>query len=107
MQHPEKKKGFLSRQDDQNDSVFLIRLKDEELLEASDDSAFLQSLRFCCARVNGVYPLLALAEAYITKEDSTPRVRKVGRRVFAYSLYSVEGKPRGLPVTSLDMSLDM
>ena len=66
-----------SGQDDQDDPVFLIRLKDEELVEAVDDSAFLQSLRFFCARVNGVYPPLALAEAYITKEDSTPRVRKL------------------------------
>ena len=31
--------------DDQDDPVFLIRLKDEDLLEAPDDSAFLQSLR--------------------------------------------------------------
>ena len=46
--------------DDQDDPVFLIRLKDEDLLEAPDDSAFLQSLRFSCARVSGVYPPLAL-----------------------------------------------
>ena len=46
--------------DDQDDPVFLIRLKDEDLLESPDDSAFLQSLRFSCARVNGVYPPLAL-----------------------------------------------
>ena len=32
--------------DDQDDPVFLIRLKDEDLLESPDDSAFLQSLRF-------------------------------------------------------------
>ena len=63
--------------DDQDDPVFLIRLKDEELLEAPDDSAFLQSLRFSCARVNGVYPPLALAEAYITEEDSAPRARRL------------------------------
>ena len=63
--------------DDQDDPVFLIRLKDEDLLEAPDDSAFLQSLRFSCARVNGVYPPLALAEAYITEEDSAPRVRRL------------------------------
>ena len=31
--------------DDQDDPVFLIRLKDEDLLESPDDSAFLQSLR--------------------------------------------------------------
>ena len=36
------------------------RLKDEDLLEAPDDSAFLQSLRFSSARINGVYPPLAL-----------------------------------------------
>ena len=63
--------------DDQDDPVFLIRLKDEDLLEAPDDSAFLQSLQFSCARVNGVYPPLALAEAYITEEDSAPRVRRL------------------------------
>ena len=57
--------------DDQDDPVLLIRLKDEDLLEAPDDSAFLQSLHFSCARVNGVYPPpLALAEAFITEEDS-------------------------------------
>ena len=56
--------------DDQDDPVLLIRLKDEDLLDAPDDSAFLQSLRFSCARVNGVYPPLALAEAFITEEDS-------------------------------------
>ena len=63
--------------DDQDDPVFLIRLKDEDLLEAPDDSAFLQSLRFSCMRVSGVYPPLALAEAYITEEDSAPRVRRL------------------------------
>ena len=57
--------------------VLLIRLKDEDLLEAPDDSAFLQILRFSCARVNGVYPPLALAEAFITEEDSAPRVRRL------------------------------
>ena len=63
--------------DDQDDPVLLLRLKDEDLLEAPDDSAFLQSLRFSCARVNGVYPPLALAEAFITEEDSAPRVRRL------------------------------
>ena len=63
--------------DDQDDPVLLFRLKDEDLLEAPDDSAFLQSLRFSCARVNGVYPPLALAEAFITEEDSAPRVRRL------------------------------
>ena len=63
--------------DDQDDPVLLIRLKDEDLLEAPDDSAFLQSLRFSCARVTGVYPPLALAEAFITEEDSAPRVRRL------------------------------
>ena len=63
--------------DDQDDPVLLIRLKDEDLLEAPDDSAFLQSLRFSCARVNGVYPPLALAETFITEEDSAPRVRRL------------------------------
>ena len=62
---------------DQDDPVFLIRLKDEDLLESPDDSAFLQSLRFSCARVNGVYPPLALVEAYITEEDSAPKVRRL------------------------------
>ena len=54
--------------DEQEDPVFLIRLKDDDLLESPDDSAFLQSLRFSCARVDGVYPPLALVEAYITEE---------------------------------------
>ena len=62
--------------DDQDDPVFLIRLKDEDLLQAPDDSAFLQSLRFSCATFSGVYPPLALVEAYITEEDSAPRVRR-------------------------------
>ena len=64
-------------QDDQDDPVFLIRIKDEDLLEAPDDAAFLQSLRHSCARVSGVYPPLALVEAYITEEDSAPRVRRL------------------------------
>ena len=63
--------------DEQEDPVFLIRLKDDDLLESPDDSAFLQSLRFSCARVNGVYPPLALVEAYITGEDSAPKVRRL------------------------------
>ena len=42
--------------DAQDDLVLLLRLKDEDLLEAPDDSAFLQSLRFSCSRVNGVSP---------------------------------------------------
>ena len=60
-----------------DDPVFLVRLKDDKLVEAPDDSAFLQSLRFSCARVSGVYPPLALAEAFITEEDSAPRVRRL------------------------------
>ena len=63
--------------DDQDDPVLLFRLKDEDLLEVPDDFAFLQSLRFSCARVNGVYPPLALVEAFITEEDSAPRVRRL------------------------------
>eukprot|EP00434_Breviolum_minutum_P032667 symbB.v1.2.028888.t1/scaffold3106.1/size66573/4 len=63
--------------DEQEDPVFLIRLKDDDLLESPDDSAFLQSLRFSCARVNGVYLPLALGEAYITEEDSAPKVRRL------------------------------
>ena len=63
--------------DEQEDAVFLIRLKDDDLLESPDDSAFLQSLRFSCARVNGVYSEpLALVEAYITEEDSASKVRR-------------------------------
>ena len=57
--------------------MLLFRLKDEDLLEAPDDSAFLQSLRFSCSRVNGVYPPLALVEAFITEDDSAPRVRRL------------------------------
>ena len=45
-----------SGQDDQDDPVFLIGLKDEELLKPPDDSAFLQSLRFSCARVTTPRP---------------------------------------------------
>ena len=63
--------------DEQEDPVFLIRLKDDDLLESPDDSAFLQSLRYSCARVNGVYPPLALVEAYITEEDNAPKVRRL------------------------------
>ena len=59
--------------DNQDDSVFLIWLKHEDLLETPDDSAFLQSLRFSCARISGVYPPLALTEAHITEEDNAPR----------------------------------
>ena len=39
--------------DAQDDSVLILRLKDEDLLEAPDDSAFLHSLRLSCARVKG------------------------------------------------------
>ena len=46
-------------------------------MEAPDDSAFLQSLRHSCARVNGVYPPMSLIEAYITEDDSAPRVRRL------------------------------
>ena len=54
-----------------------LRLKDEDLLEAPDDSAFLHSLRISCSRVNGVYPPLALVEAFLTDDDHTPRVRRL------------------------------
>ena len=54
-----------------------LRLKDEDLLEAPDDSAFLHSLRISCSRVNGVYPPLALVEAFLTEDDRTPRVRRL------------------------------
>ena len=50
--------------------------KDEDLLEGADDSAFLHSLRISCSRVNGVHPPLALAEAFLTDDDHTPRVRR-------------------------------
>ena len=63
--------------DAQDDPVLLLRLKDEDLLEASDDSAFLHSLRLSCSRVNGVYPPMALVEVFITDDDSTPRVRRL------------------------------
>ena len=63
--------------DAQDDPVLILRLKDEDLLEAPDDSALLQSLRFSCSRVNGVYPPLALVEAFITDDDCTPRVRRL------------------------------
>ena len=63
--------------DAQDDSVLILRLKDEDLLEAPDDSAFLHSLRLSCARVNGVYPPLALVEAFITEDDDIPRVRRL------------------------------
>ena len=52
-------------------------MKDEDLLEAPDDYAFLHSLRISCARVNGVYPPLALVEAFVTEDDHTPRVRRL------------------------------
>ena len=35
------------------------------------------SLRLSCARVNGVYPPLALVEAFITEDDDIPRVRRL------------------------------
>ena len=63
--------------DAQDDPVLILRLKNEDLLEGPDDSAFLQSLRLSCSRVNGVYPPLALVEAFITDDDSTPRVRRL------------------------------
>ena len=63
---------------DANDQPQLqLRLKDEDLLEAPDDSAFLRSLRISCSRVNGVYPPLALVEAFVTEDDHTPRVRRL------------------------------
>ena len=54
-----------------------LLLKDEDLLEAPDDSAFLHSLRISCSRVNGVYPPLALVEAFLTDDDHTLRVRRL------------------------------
>ena len=69
--------AWLSGLDAQDQPVLQLRLKDEDLLEAPDDSAFLQSLRISCSRVNGVYPPLALVEAFITDDDSTPRVRRL------------------------------
>ena len=63
--------------DAKDQPVLQIRLEDEDLLEAPDDSAFLQSLRISSSRVNGVYPPLALAEAFITDDDRTPRVRRL------------------------------
>ena len=63
---------------DANDQPQLqLRLKDEDLLETPDDSAFLHSLRISCSRVNGVYPPLALVEAFLTDDDHTPRVRRL------------------------------
>ena len=62
-------------QDDQDDPVFLIRIKD--LMEAPDD-AFLQSLRHSWARVSGVYPPLALVEAYIV---DLHRCRRMANRL--------------------------
>ena len=44
------------------------------MLDTPNDS---ESLRFSCARVSGVYPPLCLVEAYITEEDSAPRVRRL------------------------------
>ena len=55
----------------------MLRTIREDLIEAPDDSAFLQSLQFSCSRVNGVNPPLALVEAFITDDDSTPRVRRL------------------------------
>ena len=66
-----------SELDEQEDSVFLIRLKDNDLLESPNDSTFLQSLQFSCARVNEVYLSFALVEAYITEEDSASKVRRL------------------------------
>ena len=37
---------------------------------------FCKACGFSCARVNGVYPPLALVEAYITEEDSAPKSAK-------------------------------
>ena len=63
---------------DANDQPQLqLRLKDEDLLEAPDDSAFLHSLRISCSRLNGVYPPLALVEAFLTEDDHAPRVRRL------------------------------
>ena len=38
---------------------------------------FCKAYGFSCARVSGVYPPLSLVEAYITEEDSAPRVRRL------------------------------
>ena len=51
--------------DAQGQPVLQLRLKDEDLLEAPDDSAFLQSLRISSSRANnGQYSPLALVEAF-------------------------------------------
>ena len=63
--------------DADGEPLVLLQLKDDDLLEAPDDSAFLQSLRISCSRVNGVYPPLSMAEAFLVNDDPTPRVRRL------------------------------
>lgn len=67
----------LSGCDDDGQQQLQLQLKEEDLMEAPDDSSFLRSLRFSCARLNGVYPPLALVEAFITDDDRTPRARRL------------------------------
>ena len=84
-----------------------LQLKDEKLLEASNNSTFLQSLRISCSRVNEVYPPLALAQIFLTQDEHTPRVRRLHltivdlkRRIVSlanghlrFSLYSAGSSP--------------
>ena len=63
--------------DEDGQTQLQLQLKEDDLMETPDDSSFLQSLRFSCARLNGVYPPLALVEAYIIDTDRTPRARRL------------------------------
>ena len=65
-----------SGRDLENRQQLILQLKDDNLLEAPNDSDFLRSVRISCSKKNGVYPL-ALVEAYKTEDDPNPRVRRL------------------------------
>ena len=66
-----------SGRDLENHKQLILQVKDEDILEAPSDSEFLQSVRRSCSKKNGVYPPMALAEAYKTHEDPILRVRRL------------------------------
>ena len=67
----------LSGLDGEGTPRVLLQFKDTDLHEAPYDSAFLQSLRISCSRMTGVYPPLAMAEAFLNINDPIPRVRRL------------------------------
>ena len=110
--------------DAQGQPVLQLRLKDEDLLEAPDDSAFLQSLRISSSRANnGLYSPLALVEAftkatpYCGEPEKASEACDLGKQTAVQKNWWMTVLPnagihfpylRAVPIpTSCDMSLGM